>query len=229
MRDVRRAASKDAGERRLANLLRPSFGMLVVVLILAGTAFVAVAYNLRDVQARPVQNEDHWHSPYGVWDCAEGEQGGFLPAFQSDNDPTGIHSHGDGIIHIHPFYERASGHEAKMKHFFESMGISVTPERIVLDNGRELPAGDDCGGEPSIIAIARWEFASSSDEAPEVFTEGFDDLRFLNNGEAWTIARIPQDAEIPPPPPERIAFLGQVDPNALRRADEEADPEAAEE
>ncbi len=222
MRDVRRAASKDAGENKLSKLMRPSFGMLVVVLILAGTAFVAVAYNLRDVQARPVQNEDHWHSPYAVWDCAQGGEGGFLPPFQSDNDPSGIHSHGDGLIHVHPFFERSSGHEAKLKHFIEAMGISVTPENITLDDGRVLVAGEDCGGEPSIIVVARWEFASSVDEAPQVFTEEFGELRFLNNGEAWTIARAPEGAEIPPPPPDRISFLELVDPNALSRGDEEA-------
>ena len=222
MRDVRRAASKDAGENKLSKLLRPSFGMLVVVLILAGTAFVAVAYNLRDVQARPVQNEDHWHSPYAVWDCVQGGEGGFLPAFQSDNDPSGIHSHGDGLIHVHPFYERSSGREAKLKHFMEAMGIAVTPESIVLDDGRVLTAGEECGGEPSIIVVARWEFASSVDEAPQVFTEGFGELRFLNNGEAWTIARTTEGAEIPPPPADRISFLQLVDPNALRRGDEEA-------
>lgn len=242
MRDVKRAASGHGGENRLLQLLRPSFGLLVVVLIIAGTAFVAVAYTQRDVKARPVQNEDHWHSPYGVWDCAAGDAGDFMPPFQSDDDPLGIHSHGDGIIHVHPFFERSSGRGAVLGHFLDSMNVSVSVGSIVLDDGTPLVSGVTCdppGGLPekcetmseeergadrdcdnvAIIQVRRWEFATSSDEAPEVFTEGFDQLRFLNNGEAWVIARAPRYADVPPPP--SIPYLEYVDPNAFSRVDEQ--------
>ncbi len=225
LRDVRRAARYDVGEGWLPKLLRPSFGMLVAALIAAGVAFVAVAYTQRDVQARPVQNEDHWHSPYGVWDCALGVGGDFLDPFQSDDDPLGIHSHRDGIIHVHPFFESSSGHGAVLKHFLDSMRVEVSTDGILLDNGDYLAAGETCDGEDSIIQVLRWEFATSSDEAPEVFTEGFNDLRFLNNGEAWVIARAPEGAEIPPPP--SIPHLQFVDPNAYARLDEEGNPQDA--
>ena len=39
-----------------------------------------------------------------------------------------------------------------------------------------------------------------------------------NNGEAWTIGRAPAGADMPPPP--SIAWLGQIDPFALRAGEE---------
>jgi len=58
----------------------------------------------------PLQNLDHWHSVYGVWDCTANDGAGdWVPKFGSTLDDWGIHSHGDGIIHIHPFFEESAG------------------------------------------------------------------------------------------------------------------------
>ena len=41
---------------------------------------------------------DHWHAAYGIYICGE-----YLPNMSVgvDPDPGGIHSHQDGVIHIH--------------------------------------------------------------------------------------------------------------------------------
>lgn len=221
VRNIERAARTGGGGSRWSRVLRPSFPALVVLIIVAGTALVAFAYTTRDVQARPVQNEDHWHSPYALWDCAEGEGGDFLPHFTSTDDALGIHSHDDAIIHIHPYFEAASGENATLEDFMTAMRAEISDDAITLDDGRVLGEDVTCDGEPAIIQVHRWEFASSVDEAPEVFTEDMGDIRFLNNGEAWIIARAPEGAELPPPP--SIAWLGQIDPFALR-AGEESSP-----
>ncbi len=218
VRNIERAARTGSGGSRLSRILRPSFPALVVLIIAAGTALVAFAYTTRDVQARPVQNDDHWHSPYALWDCAEGTEGAFLPHFTSTDDGLGIHSHNDAIMHIHPYFEAASGENATLEDFMVAMRAEISDDALTLDDGRVLGEDVTCDGEPAIIQVHRWEFASSADEDPDVHTENLADVRFRNNGEAWVIARAPEGAELPPP--ESIAWLGQIDPNALRAGEE---------
>ena len=52
---------------------------------------------------------DHWHAAYGVYLCDR-----WLPAIRSDRDPQGIHTHNDGVIHIHPFNRQAAGRRATL-------------------------------------------------------------------------------------------------------------------
>ena len=218
LRNVERVARTGGGDSRIGRILRPSFPALVVVIIAAGTALVTFAYTTRDVQAHPVQHVDHWHSPYALWDCAEGDEGAFLPHFTSTDDENGIHSHDDAIIHIHPYVENASGENATIEDFMTSMRAEISDDALTLADGRVLGEDVTCAGESAIIQVHRWEFANSVDEDPDVFTENLADTRFRNNGEAWVIARAPEGAELPPP--ESIAWLGQIDPRALSPGEE---------
>lgn len=47
---------------------------------------------------------DHWHSAYSIYVCDEISPWVYFD--DSGQDTTGIHSHGDGLIHIHPFVTR---------------------------------------------------------------------------------------------------------------------------
>ena len=158
---------------------------------------------------------DHWHSAYAVWDCADGENGYdkngepiFKPVFTSDRDERGVHSHADGVIHVHPFVESSSGKNANFDAFMSEMGLTdegawIADDAIHMPDGTILEEGVDCGGEPAIIQIARWYRLSQTGTNPVIYTEDLGKVRFLANGEAFTIARAPEGAEIPPPPPER--------------------------
>lgn len=89
---------------------------------------------------------DHWHSAYGVYACDE-----FLPFLEDPGrDPDGIHTHGDGIIHIHPFTRRAAGDNAVFGVFEELMGMTFDEDRIEYD-GKTFKDGDDCDGEPGEV------------------------------------------------------------------------------
>ena len=49
--------------------------------------------------------KDHWHAAYGMYVCDH-----FLPPVtDAKEDVLGIHTHGEGVIHIHPFSAAASG------------------------------------------------------------------------------------------------------------------------
>ena len=58
----------------------------------------------------PVANQDHWHAAYGVYLCDD-----FAPPITDERDPKGIHTHGDGIIHIHPFVRSSPGKNATLE------------------------------------------------------------------------------------------------------------------
>ena len=132
----------------------------------------------------------------------------------NETDPNGIHTHGDGIFHIHPFNSEASGDDATLGTFFRAFGGSIDDTSITLDNGETIVEGFDCGGQPAVLTVARFD-AQDRDRDPQVITEDLASVRFLKNLEAFTIAFVPADEVPPKPRPERFTFLESVDPRAL--------------
>ncbi len=163
----------------------------------------------------PIQNFDHWHSVYGVWDCtAMNGVGDWVPAFQSDRDDSGIHSHQDGLIHIHPFSERSAGKNARLGVWADTMGITIADDAITLVSGRVLSEGQMCGlqnDEPAVVHLRRWvldlQVLDDPTMPPTVVSANLADERFYNDREVWIIAYAPLDTEIPLPPSERFDTL----------------------
>lgn len=159
----------------------------------------------------PVANRDHWHAVYGVWDCtAQDGAGDWVPAFDSTIDNYGIHSHQDGVIHIHPFFEEYAGPNATIDLFFETMGAELTDETLTLPGGAVLASGTTCDGEPAELHIRKWQFDFLvGTQGPLVFTEDLGQSGFVNDREVWVIALAPVGAELPDPPAERFVMLDQ--------------------
>jgi hypothetical protein len=195
------SAKKIARAQRAGATTGPSerreigFPVLVTVLIVAGVLLVGWARTSRDAQASPTL-QDHWHSAYSVWDCVSGD---YLSPFLSEADPFGIHSHTDSLIHIHPFTASVTGKLAKLGIFFDAMGVEVTSESVELPGDQSMEAGVDCDGEPAIIQVVRWTDVLTETTPTEVITDDFYNMRFLAEGEGFTIARAPLGADIPLP------------------------------
>lgn len=68
---------------------------------------------------------DHWHAIYEVDIC--GEEQAPIATFTG-----GIHTHGDGYIHIHPFTEEEEGYGARLVKFFEYAGGDLTNETLLM-------------------------------------------------------------------------------------------------
>ena len=201
------------------------FPALIALICLLGIGVVVYARSTREALASPVQNLDHWHAVYGVYNCNITGDGDakFLPAFQSTQDDTGIHSHGDGVMHIHPFFELSSGDNAQIRHWMSEMNIEITPERISVNNQFdppvELVAGQECldGTGTAEIKLLHWDFdfqATADDRGePEVFTENFGEVKFEHDREVYMFAYVSEDtdiADLPIPPAERFDTLNNV-------------------
>ena len=118
-------------------------------------------------------------------------------------DPEGIHSHADGVIHIHPFTANATGQHATMAKFFESMFVTMDQNGITAAEFGVISAVDAvCDGQPAVMQIVRWSNALTAvpDQPDERIYADFSDVRFKKDGEAFTIALAPRDAVVPLPP-----------------------------
>lgn len=200
-----RAASDSRGGRERRQL---GFPVALAMIVILGVVMVYFSRASR-APALPPQIDDHWHAAYAVYDCDR-----YLNPFTSTSDPDGIHSHQDGVIHIHPWNSSATGNDARFEVFFDAMGVRVTDDEISGPGIGVLEAGSDCNGEPTVIRAARFAWSGEIlPDAPltdqyslsEEFTDDFKEIQLLGDREAFTIARIPAGATIPPPPEDRLA------------------------
>ena len=82
------------------------------------------------------QAGDHWHTYFAVNVC--GEWLDPMPKFEKPWDNAngafnaGLHSHGDGFIHTHPFQPSEGGSNATVAKFFDYGGWTLTADSIDL-------------------------------------------------------------------------------------------------
>jgi hypothetical protein len=210
-RAARAGGRVSAGRPR--SLLFPSIITLVVVL---GVALVVYARDARldeDLGGVP-QLGDHIHQAFGVNVC--GEWRGDIPEFESD---VGIHTHGDAVIHIHPFSQLGVGANATLGRYFTNArddgGIDVEVSDTKLDYlDEDIEEGETtCDGvdDPQLL-LAYWPNASDPSALPEIITGDFNDHRLTDDGAAITIYYGDPEEDIPlPPTAANLAALGAVD------------------
>lgn len=201
---VQRAAKAAASSRGASERRQLGFPLVVALVIVAGIALVYVARDSRDPLTSPT-TADHWHAAYTIYDC-----GDRVPPFQGQIDPDGIHSHGDSLIHTHPYNSSATGDDARVGVFLDAMDASIEVEGIFADNGEFAPilAEDGCDGEPGVIKAARWNIgAAGGPEIVEVFEDDFDDIRLLGDGEGFSFALVAVGDDPPPPASDVVASL----------------------
>jgi peptidylprolyl isomerase len=156
----------------------------------------------------PIAGVDHWHMAYGISIC-----GKWQPPLPSGEDPTGVHTHGDGLVHIHPFGAAAAGKSATMKRFFEAEKVSVTEKSVALAGGKKYSTGDKCGSTEGVVRTLLWANAKSS-KAIEV--PGDPGTMKLVDGAVIAFVFGPKDAKIGKPPSiDELLDPADVAPPAL--------------
>jgi DNA-binding CsgD family transcriptional regulator len=106
---------------------------------------------------------DHWHAAYAVF-IGDEEQAA-IPEFITTQ---GIHTHGDGIVHVHPFLPEGEGDGSSLSIFFELAGGTLTDTSLLLPGSETtFIEGDPLPGRdaPGSIRILR---TASGHESPVV-------------------------------------------------------------
>jgi hypothetical protein len=142
---TKRRASVSAARRSRSGL---GWYALAGVVIIAGVIGIMFSRS-SSADAPPLVNKDHWHAALGVNICGQ-----WLPNAPQFEDAEGIHTHGDGLIHIHPFLTRAAGKNATVGLYFKLGGWKATDSSLELWDNTEHKTGDKCDGKPATV---RWE------------------------------------------------------------------------
>lgn len=159
---------------------------------------------------------DHWHIAYGMYLCDA-----FAPnPVDKLGDEVGVHTHDDGIIHVHPFSSLAAGDKAKIGLFFNEIGLDITDTKLTTTDGTSYESGKTTcpSGEVGTLALLSWARADDQTAAPEVITRDFAGARFRNDRMAFTLAFVPESKLAEVPRPQSIPNLDQltdIDPALL--------------
>ena len=135
---------------------------LLLASLLAAVVVSALSPERNDELGRPAIGDpgaprigrDHWHAVYSFYACGE----------RQPNSPTweggGVHTHGDGIVHIHPFTQAEEGRGARLIKWFEYGGGLLDGDEIRLPglgktwkNGETCPDGTPDEGEEGVVQV----------------------------------------------------------------------------
>lgn len=208
-------AGGHASGRQPRSLLFP--GVITLILVL-GMGLVVYARDARrgdDLGGVP-QLGDHIHEALGVNVCGE-----WLPDIPEFESPVGIHTHGDGVLHIHPFSQLGVGANATLGRFFQDgkdagLDLSISGSKLSYLGETVEEGKTECDGvDNPVLRVAYWENIGDVASDPQVTTGGFSDLRLVENGGGFTIFYGDRDADIPKPPhASQLEALGAIDGGA---------------
>lgn len=210
---AQRAGGRGSRGGQQRSLLFPATVTIVCVL---GVALIFYARTTDEAEAQEPGLTDHWHAAYGIDIC-----GTLEPPQTNDADPNGTHTHGDGVIHIHPGAAQQvarAGEDATLGVFMNSFGGELTDDSITFPGSDGEPVTytegeDQCDGEDGQVQVAYWANASeANDTDPQIFSEDLADIFFQNDGEAFTLAFVPEGSDIQVPATvDQLAELGAID------------------
>ena len=202
---VARAASTGGG--RTARGAKP-WGWYSSIALLAAVGVFLIVFSRNENQAsnkpnsgpHPRANVDHWHAALGIYLCDA-----FAPNVKdSGTDPHGIHTHGDGIIHDHPFDKTSAGNSARMKIFTDTVGMTLTDTKLRLpgDSKTYTDNKTKCGSKTGQLT---WYLNGKKQSGSPA------DYKMADKDQV-VIAFAPAGAEIPtrPPSAEELNHLSDV-------------------
>lgn len=171
------------------------FPLAIFAIFVVGTSLVVYARSDRSTASAEAPTVgDHWHAAYGFYICDT-----FLPPLtDAVPDKLGIHTHGDGVMHVHPFSSAAAGKNAKFSVWGESTGVQFGSDSITMPDGTKYSNGFDCNGQPATLSVYQWSI-DDPDADPVIYTEDFGSIRYTAEGLIFTIAVVPEGTDVPKP------------------------------
>jgi hypothetical protein len=139
----------------------PSALTLALVAILA-----AAVLETSGSSSGPPSAGDHWHARYAFVVCDEVQEP--APEWES-----GVHTHDDGLIHIHPFTSDEEGRGARLVKWFEYGGGTLTDDEVRLPGDETTyQNGDECPGlGEGIVQVFVTSAATGTEEELEDWSE----------------------------------------------------------
>ena len=208
------------------------FPLVIVIVVVLFGALIVYARQSRPGpgEGEPTSNQ-HWHVAYGVYVCddkglkTEPDLTGALEETDANGQltsqgyiNTGIHSHGDGVMHWHPNSSgRATGTNARLKVFLNNYGVTLTNSKLVFpasQGGETFEEGKttckvDGVEKKASLKVWVWDnYANVSTDEPQVYTANMGDVRVKNDGMVVMIAFVPDDVK--PKPPESAFNLPEL-------------------
>ena len=191
---VARVARTGGGRtaRGRGSLLWP--GVLTLTVVVGSfLIFYSRDQNQTGADTLPPRRGDHWHAAYGFYLCDK-----FAPPITDQNDPLGIHTHGDGIVHVHPTSVLASGKDATFAKFMEAVNGKVSSSEIKVPGQKTMKNGMKCGSKEGRVEVRTWApGAAPTSEGKRVVGDPAD-VRFVDR-ELITVAFVPEGTKVPPP------------------------------
>jgi hypothetical protein len=167
------------------------FSMILVAIVLVGVGAIAASKNEReDIDETGPGIGDHWHAVLGINICGE-----WVPDVAPYESAKGIHSHGDGFIHMHPTGTAGAHKNATVGLFLEQADYKVTDSSVKIPGQDIKENGDKCKDLDNQAAGLRW---SVNGKDKPLRTDPADYVP--ENGDVIAIAFLPQKTPIGTPP-----------------------------
>ena len=149
---ARRAVRSRKRSRSRFRLRLPSWlPIAVIVVVIAAVLGVFLAF-ARGTSAQPSIG-DHIHAALDIYVC--GQQEPDLPFFEA-----GVHTHGDGIIHIHPESTSEEGTGASVGKFFQYGGWELSQSTLTLPADTTFKVGNPCpDGRPGVLRMLKYRLS----------------------------------------------------------------------
>jgi hypothetical protein len=172
--------------------------LAIVGLVVVGLLLILVSRGNNEESTPPILG-DHWHTAYGIYNCDT-----FVPPLSDQvADATGLHTHEDSLMHIHPFSTAYTGDRATIGAWGETTGLELTNTSIDAASVH-VENGDDCADGPGTVQVMKWD--SIADEEGELLDGDLADYA-MQDGEILTIAFVAEGTEIPKPDESVLATL----------------------
>ncbi|MFZ4515774.1 MAG: hypothetical protein ACOYN3_05630 [Acidimicrobiia bacterium] len=131
----------------------PMIITIIVVIAIFGTGiFLTLRQRSANASVAPrvataTKSGDHWHAYLGVNVCGtwiDNAPEYTRYANSASTAEPGIHSHGDGLVHIHPFISGEAGKNATLGKFISNGGWKLSSTSMKLWDGQTHKNGDEC-------------------------------------------------------------------------------------
>jgi hypothetical protein len=200
-----------------------------IAVVLLGAVLVFASYQSNHDRVRaaastaPIANKDHWHAYLGVNICGtweppvpkfEGRDGSMNPTPQA-----GIHSHGDYLIHTHPFASDEAGANATLGRYLGYAQTSVSQDSLKLwpnwVPGVDETNGDKCPGSNKPGKLY-WKVAKAGAPWPDKTESGNPSGWRIKDDYIVALYFVPEGSPLEKPPgaDQALANISDVNPTA---------------